>query len=492
MPLFAGLIGPTYRARSININAELARNVYLETVRSPTAIKQANFYGTPGIAALAESPTQLGGRGVFSQDGLTLTVIGTVLYEVDLTTSPVSLNPLGSVANDGKRVAFASNGRGGEQVAIRSSNELQILDLLTMALSGPVALPHTNKPTWLDFIDGYFVLGEQDTIRIWFSNLENGLIWDALDFFARSQTSDNVIGGKVFRDRIWTFGSLTSEVFYDSGDADNPFVPYPGSVMQEGLASQWAVAVRGESIVWVAQDTEGTNRIVKAQDYAPQVISNPSIGYLLAQCPTLSDSEVDVYEQEGHAFAAFTFPTFDPAGLTLCWDDTEQMWHERSSRNVALGEDRQWRVRGLCAVGGTLICGDWVTGAIGRLDLDVFEEYGSMIRRVRRAPYLSGENQWLFLDQFELGVQSGVGLPTGQGSDPAIALNISRDSGHTWESAGFGSLGPQGEYEACCLWVMLGRARADRLVVEVVQTDPVRCVWGPGAWLRVTPGSGLR
>lgn len=489
MPLFASFIGPTYRTRSPLINSEIARNIYPETVRSAGAAKQSNFYGTPGLRVGGASEDQVGGRGCFSQDGSTWTVIGTVLYSVDLTTTPWTLTKVGSVMDDGKRVAFASNGRGGEQLAVRSGNELQILDLLTNVLSGPVALPHTNSPTWLGFIDGYFVLGEADTVRVWFSNLEDGLVWDALDFFARSQTSDNIVGGIVFRDRIWTFGSLTSEVFYDSGDTDNPFVPYPGSVFHEGLVSQWAVGIQGEAIVWVSQDSEGTNRIVTAVDYGPQVISDPGIAYLLQQCPTLEDAELDIYEQELHAFACFTFPSFDPAGLTLVWDGMEKQWHERSSRNVALGEDQKWRVRGICSPQG-LVAGDWTTGSLYDVDLDTFTEDGGMIRRVRRAPYLSAENQWIFLDQFELGIQAGVGLPAGQGSDPAVALNISRDGGHTWESAGFASLGAQGDYEARAVWFMLGRSRADRLVLEVVQTDPVRCVWGPGAWLRATPGTG--
>jgi hypothetical protein len=173
----------------------------------------------------------------------------------------------------------------------------------------------------------------------------------------------------------------------------------------------------------------------------------------------------------------------------VCWDASTQLWHERSSRNVDLGEDQMWRVRGICSP-NALICGDWTTGNIYELSLDVFEEDGSMIRRVRRAPYLSDSNQWAFLDQVELGAQVGVGLAAGQGSDPHVALNISRDAGHTWESAGFASLGMMGDYDARAIWVMLGRVRLDRLVLEIVQTDPVRCVWGPGLYVRVSPGSG--
>lgn len=488
MPLFAGFIGETYQARSVVIDSEIARNIYPETVQSPGNAKRACFVGTPGLDRV-QTVAQTVCRGGFAQDGRTWMVIGTVLYELDFTTPSLTATARGTVVTDGKRVAWACNGRGGEQLAIRSGAFLYIFDLLTNTLSAPVVLPHTNAPTWLAFTDGYFLLGEADTIRVWFSALEDGETWDALDFFARSQTSDNIVGGIALKNRAWVFGSLTTEVYYDGGDPDNPFVPFQGSVMQEGLVSQWAVGVQGESVVWMAQDSEGRNRVVRAADYTPTVITNPAMAFLLAQAPTLEDVELEIYEQESHPMAVWTVPSWGTAGLSICWDASTQQWHERSSRNVAMGQDEMWRARGLCSP-NALICGDWTTGNIYELSLDVFEEDGGMIRRVRRAPYLSEENQWLFLDQVELGMQAGAGLVTGQGSTPQVALNISRDGGHTWESAGFASLGAQGEYDARAIWVMLGRARADRLVLEVVQTDPVRCIWGPGAWIRATPGTG--
>ena len=47
-------------------------------------------------------------------------------------------------------------------------------------------LPLTQAPQFVGFMDGYFVLSEQDSIRWWFSAIENGLLWDALDFVSRS------------------------------------------------------------------------------------------------------------------------------------------------------------------------------------------------------------------------------------------------------------------------------------------------------------------
>lgn len=481
--LWPNFIGPAYRARSSAIAADTLKNLYTEVSENPADIKQANYYGTPGLKFLLSVITQ-GCRGLFSQDGVTLTAIGAMLYSVNVAAGTTM--SLGPIKDDGQLVFFASNGRGGEQVAIQSGGQLQVLNLTTLTLSGVITLPLTNSAAALDFIDGYFVLSETNTVRVWFSALEDGTLWDALDFFAVSLTSSNVVGLKVIRDRIWILQSQTALVYYDSGDADNPFVPYPGSVMQEGAVNAVCIAGIGESIFWVAQDNQGGNRMVSASDYAPAVISTPPISFALASYPTTTTIEALAYEQEGHAFVIWTVP----GQQTWGYDVRSQQWHERTTFNEATGISQPWRVRGCCSVDGLIVVGDAVNGNLYTLDLDTFTENGDTIERERSAPYPSGENQWLFIDRVELGMQSGVGLVSGQGVMPEAMLSISLDSGNTWTPPVTASLGEVGVYGARAIWRRLGRARGDRLVIKIRSTDPVRQVWGPGLWLKARAGSG--
>lgn len=439
-------------------------------------------YVTGAFTATGGTITTSGGRTIH-----TFTASGTFTVVSIPSPSPGSddFAAIGTIPNDGLPVSFASNGRGGEQVALVGGGQLKIINLRTNTLSAAITLPLTNAPVMVDFLDGYFVLSEANTIRVWFSALEDGTSWDALDFFAVSLTSSNVVGIKVFRDRIWVFQSQSSLVYYDSGDADNPFVPYPGSVMQEGCVTPWAIVVLGEQIFWLAQDNQGRNRIVSAVDYAPVVISTPPISFALASYSTTADCEVLAYEQEGHPFVCWTFPTGDQA---WCYDTRTQQWHERSTYDATTGLRHRWRARGSCATETGIIVGDAVTGDVYTLDLDTFTDNGATIQRLRRTPYLSAENQWMFIDRFELGIQSGVGLVDGR--EPELMLSLSRDSGYTWTPPTMTSMGAMGNYLARAIWRKLGRVRADRLVIEVTQTDPVRAVWGPGAWIKARAGSG--
>lgn len=485
--LWPNFIGPAYRARSQSAADDLLINLFPEISENPAGAKQAMYYGTPGLKFLLNAATGIttGCRGNFQQDGVTLTTIGSNVYLVNITTPSVTL--LGTLPNDGKPVTYASNGRGGEQIVICGGGQLKILNLTTLTLSGAIVLPLTNAPVMVDFTDGYFLLSEANTVRVWFSALEDGSTWDALDFFAVSLTSSNVVGIKVMRDRIWVFQSQGSLVYYDSGDADNPFVPYPGSVMQEGAVTPWGIIVVGETMFWLAQDNQGRDRMVSAQDYAPTVISTPPISFALASYDTIDDGEAFAYEQEGQPFVGWSFSSGDHSWF---YGLRSQQWHERSSRDVPAGERHRWRGRGICSTGNVLLVGDYQTDDLYTLDMDTFTENGALIERARRAPYLSGENQWLFLDRLELGMQPGVGTVTGQGVSPQAMLAISRDGGFTFGPPTTTTLGAIGGYLARAIWRKCGRARADRLVIEITQTDPVRCAWGPGLWLKARPGSG--
>lgn len=94
-----------------------------------------------------------------------------------------------------------------------------------------------------------------------------------------------------------------------------------------------------------------------------------------------------------------------------------------------------------------------------------------LIRRVRQSPHLSDEQVWLFFSQFQLDVETGRGLTTGQGVDPMVMLQWSDDSGHTWSHELWVSAGEQGDYARRAMWRRLGKSR--QRTWRIVVTDPV-------------------
>ena len=110
---------------------------------------------------------------------------------------------------------------------------------------------------------------------------------------------------------------------------------------------------------------------------------------------------------------------------------------------------------------------------------------GREIRRMRRAPAISRENQRVFYAAFELDLENGLGTLAGQGEDPQVMLRWSNDGGRTWGPETWRGAGKQGEYRKRVRWNRLGMAR--RRVFEVATSDPIpwRLV---GAYLTLGPG----
>jgi hypothetical protein len=121
------------------------------------------------------------------------------------------------------------------------------------------------------------------------------------------------------------------------------------------------------------------------------------------------------------------------------------------------------------------------TGALYRMSSSISTDVGGAgIRRLRRAPALVKENQRVFYSAFELDLEPGLGLVTGQGSDPQVMARWSDDGGKTWGSERMRSAGALGQYGRRVRWNRCGSGR--RRVFEVAVSDPIP--WRvTGAWL---------
>ncbi len=115
----------------------------------------------------------------------------------------------------------------------------------------------------------------------------------------------------------------------------------------------------------------------------------------------------------------------------------------------------------------------------------VFTTNELIMRRVRRAPHISNEQKWVFYQQLQIDLEAGVGLVSGQGSDPQVMLRWSDDGGHTWSDEVWASAGALGQFKHRAMWRRLGKSR-DR-IFEVILSDPVH--WNIlSAFLQVDQG----
>lgn len=469
---FPGFVYGSYESLAVTADSEMTMNWYPERMESQGATTKWALYPTPGLELIADSTYQRG-RGHGTAAGREFAVIGDFFYEILQSGAPVSR---GAVLADANPATISYNGDGGGEVFITSGGNGYIYTLSTGAFAQVAAL--NGKATMGDHLDGYFLALDANTSTFYISNLLDGLTWTTgTDFAQRSQASDDWVSMIVIGKYFWLLGSETSEVWYNTG-ASFPFAPHPSGLIPYGCAAAFSVSQVDSGLAWLGGSVSGGYYVLKASGFAPEVISNVPQQVAMSRYSQVEDAVADSYNDLGHTFYLLSFPT---ANKTWVFDATTGLWSERGTWIQEDGVFVDWRARFHAFAFGEHRFLDSETGAHYKLSYttgtdvsmaDVGQPFVRRpIRRVRRTPALMMENTRVFFSAFELDLEPGLGLVTGQGSNPLVCLRMSNDGGKTWGNEVFRSAGGIGEYSTRVRWNRLGQAR--RRVFEVAVSDPI-------------------
>ena len=467
-------VGSSSNGRSPNFDAARLVNMYVEKTESGASRSAAMLVGTPGLNPwLTLSGGGIKGCIRFSAT-VSIVIAGTTVWKV--TSAKVATN-LGTITAPGATVSMASNGTVIMLVAGATGYFINpTLNTVTMITSANF-LGSTN----VDFNDGYFVFNKMGTGQFQISQLYGTTI-AALDFATAEGAPDNIVSLIVDHRELWLLGENTTEIWYDIGNVDFPFQRVQGAFLEIGCAASASVAKMDNSIFWLATDDRGYGTVQRAVGYSPQRISNHVVEAAIATYSVISDAVGYTYSQAGHSFYVISFPTAD---ASWCYDAATNEWHERRYTN---SDGTLGRHRSNCQMNfaGLTIVGDWATANLYSLDLNYYTDNGAAIKRIRICPHITQETRLQFFHSLELTMQTGVGLPSGQGSNPQAMLRWSDDGGRVWSSEIWATIGAQGNYKTRVKWRRMGKSR-DRLF-EVSITDPIQVII-TDASLSVTAGA---
>ena len=508
-----GFVGPTYTSQSGLADCQRCMNWYPETVESGQGKSPLALYPTPGLKTMVTGTGPV--RGVLAINGRMFWVGGGNLYE---GTNPqyangllTSLTPteLGQVGSDFKLVSMAVNGSAGNQLCICSAGQIYIFNLSATKATGAIQLaPNTLSGTMgglqgfaskVVFCDGYFVVTLAGTNEFQISALEDGSTWNPLSVQQVSVFAENIGGMVVAYRQLWIFGQNGhSQVYYNSGaNAYTPFdVIGAGGVgfMEEGIDAPYSAAVLDNAPFWLGGNANGNGMAWRANGYTPLRISTHAEETAWAKYPQkCSDAVGYSYRDQGHTFWVLRFPSANGGvGATWVYDTATQMWHERGfwSQQGATGYSAH--LAGChCAAFNTHLVGDWNSGNLYAMDIAYLDDNGNVLRRSRRAPHISTEQQLITHHELQVDMEVGDGpIPpmldgAGNPRDPQVMLRWSNDGGKTWGNEHWIGAGEAGGYEVRARWLQLGQAR-DR-VYEIAVTDPI--AWRiVEAYLRASPG----
>ena len=472
------ILGQAYVARSVNAVDNRMVNLYPEA--TPENGKTAGFLNrAPGLRFLAT----LGGgpvRGLWQFGAYGYAVSGNTLYRVD---SAWTATVLGTVSGSGP-VSMSDNGT---QLFVACNPRSYIYNATTSVFA-EITDPDFPGAVTVGYLDGYFVFNEPNSQKIWITQLLDGTSVDPLDFASAEGSPDGLLAVAIDHREAWLFGTNTVEVWYDSGAAAFPLERIQGAFNELGCAAPYSVAKMDNGLFWLGSDARGNGMVYRANGYTGQRISTHAVEYAIQSYATISDAIGYTYQQDGHSFYVLLFPTGD---ATWVYDVATGGWHER-----ARFENGQfYRHASNCQMNynGEIVVGDYDNGNLYAFDLDVYADNGNPQKWLRSWRALSSDQNTLkrtAQHSLQLDCETGVGLATGQGSNPQAMLRWSDDGGHTWSNEHWTSMGAIGSFGTRAIWRRLGMTEKIRdRVYEVSGTDPVK-VAIVGAELSISPTNG--
>ena len=436
------------------------------------SLNEKALFGSEGITELNIIFGSISGvhRGSIRAAGLLYVVNGVNLYSISAEGVSVEL---GMISGSG-RVSLATN------TTVDTVTKIVIivpgvkgyvydssLETVEQILSGGFQVSDT-----VSFKDGYFIFTTSDGLRFFNSNLNDPQTYDGLDTGTAEMDPDLIVGQIVNHNELFIMGEETGELFQNVGGVGFPFQRIPGANIQKGLAGKFAIAAfdntfvfagagKGENIaIWKLSGSSSVSKIsTSAIDQEIQKYTKEEV----------SNSFAMSWATKGQFFVSFTFESIAIPSRTFVYNATNQSWYERQS-GVS---DNRWRVQSIINAYGKLFVGDQTTNKIGFLDNDAFDEYGDVIvREVTSQPFRMMDRTQ-FVDNLELVMENGVGLTSGQGSEPVIRMSFS-DNGKTFSPEFARSFGKIGEYIRRTIWRRQG-SPPTRRTVRFRMTDPVRC-----------------
>jgi len=398
-------------------------------------------------------------------------VAGSNVYKIDSTKTVTLLGTMGVAP---ARVMMDNNGT---QVLILTEGGASFFCTSVAASLTQVSDADYQLSDSISFLDGYFLATKKQGKTFQWSDLNSATSWLALNTQSVEADASNIVRVAMNNLELWFFKETLIEVYYDSARPGYIFDRKEGVFIQKGCAAKFSVAKLDGGFFFLGDD-----RIVYTTNgYQLVPISTFPISQEIETYSTVSDAYAFTYVLNGHKFYTLTFPTQD---VTWEYNITTGLWHERQSINAAQQKGR-WRATTQSFFAGLNLFGDFETGIIYQANPSTYTENGTTIlRKIITATSFVNFSR-ATLDRFVLIMNAGVGLVSGQGSDPQIMLQVSTDGGKTYGFEEWQSIGAQGDYLHEIFWTSLGYGRS--AIFELNYSEPTQFVV-VAAFLNATVG----
>jgi len=450
------LFGTATAAKSKNVTSQRRVNLYAEVPANPDR-SPFTLYPTPGLTLFAD----LSGnpiRGMYSRGSSMFCVQQGTLYEV---SSSGTINNRGTLSTVTGTVCMSDNGA---QLFIVDGVAAYTYTYATTTFAVVADADFPNGATTCTYSDRLFIVEKAGGQRFYLSGIDDGQSWDSNDFASADSNPDDLVRVYADHGELIPFGTYTTEFWGWNGATDFPYQRL--TAIEWGLAAKWSVTKFSSSLMFLGRNRLGNVQVVLLNGYTPQAVSTPEIDTIINGYDVTSDATAFSYMLNGHAFYEITFPD---AGKTWLYDGTSGVWSEVQS------DGGRHRAQFAAQIENAMYVSDYQSGKLYLLDPSTYTENGAYITRSVTTRHVWQGGDFLSVASLWVDMETGVGLASGQGSDPQVMLRVSRDGGHSWSNTLSAALGKVGEYARRVLWRRLGRSRD--FTFELSVSDPVKVVF---------------
>ena len=446
------ITGGTYKLKSLSLAAQTTRNfwpVKPDNAKSKSPYVLETFHG---LKLFAENAIGVD-RGMFEHLGIVYKVTGNNLYRVDSAGTHVQLG----IINGTGRCIFTGIGT---SIVIVANGVVYVWSgtgLTTVTdsdLESPNGCAHINNQIIYDGNNGRFCT----------SDVGDAKAINGLNYATAESNADDLLRAYVFNQYVYMMGDKTIEPWWNSGTGSPPFDRVEGGIMQIGLAALHSPAHNDKYMYFLGDDSQ----VYAVQGTTPQVVSDDALSREISRYATISDAIGSSFTLNGTPIYGLTFPTQDK---TFLYPEGGE-WFEWSygadgGRSLA---------NSYCFAFRKHLFADYRNGNIYELDEDTYtDNSGPIIRTRDTAPIHGGlinrPGKTLTMNSFELILEAGVGLITGQGSAPVVMLSFSDDGGKTFSNEMWATVGKMGDFMWKCAWFALGSFESR--IIRVRTSDPV-------------------
>jgi hypothetical protein len=445
------LTGGTYKHKSLSVSAQNTINFLPQLVDDPITKNKYILNSWVGQKLFA---TAIGvGRGMFYHKSLMYRVCGNTLYSVN--SNGVHLD-LGSIPGTNKCIIDALD----DYIIIIADRRAFVWDGSSLTeitdsdLQSPDSVTVINKQAIFD--------GDNDQFGT--SNVGDPFTINGLNYATAESKSDNLVRVYAFEQTVYMLGEISIEQWWNSGVGKPPFDPVQGTAINVGLGGILGICNNKDYIYIFGSD----KRIYKLKGSSKLEITNDVLVEEFAKYSSTDDVRLWCMDINGQDYLVACFPT---GNKTYVYPEGGQ-WFQWSSGT----HGSRNRADGYVKAYDKHLVEDYQNGNIYELDFDIYNENGEIIVRQRDSAPLDSAifglaGKKVTMNKLILNIEAGVGLISGQGSDPVVMLSFSDDGGKTFSTERWGTIGKLGKFKWSVEWNCLGSFY--NRIIRIKVSDPV-------------------